>query len=91
MDVNGADAAIEFRFARPELANMIVYIDKPKTRQYLVNPDLLKQLVQKLQLSRRHSSAENAINIEPHPTISLFNDWLKNLARCVSYMTPPQR
>lgn len=81
---------------RPELmvpyaskvANMMSYIDQPKTRQYLDNPELLEQLIQKLPLSRRHDWGKFAIGVEPFPTIRHFNTWLKEQARCVSMMTP---
>lgn len=71
-----------------KVANMVAYLDRPKTNQYLANPELLEQLVQKLPLSKRHEWGRHAVNLKPCPTVQHFSEWLKDLARCVSFMTP---
>lgn len=71
-----------------KVANMVSYIDQPRTRQYLDNPELLEQLVQKLPLSRRHKWGEFAVDMGAPPTIRHFSSWLTQQAKCVSMMTP---
>lgn len=71
-----------------KVANMVAYLDRPKTKQYLLNPELLEQLIQKLPLSKRHDWGRYAINIQPCPTVQHFSEWLKELAKCVSFMMP---
>lgn len=71
-----------------KVANMVAYLDRPKTSQYLANPELLEQLVQKLPLTKRHEWGRHAVNLKPCPTVQHFSEWLKDLARCVSFMTP---
>lgn len=82
---NKAEMIIPFA---SKVANMLAYLDQPKTKQYLANPELLEQLVQKLPLSRRHDWGRHAVDIEPCASVHHFSTWLNNLARCVSYMTP---
>lgn len=81
---------------RPELMvpyasrvrNMVAYIDQPKTRKYLENPELLEELVMKMPLSRRHKWGEYACTLEPEASLHDFAQWLKAQATSISKMTP---